>query len=1501
MTIDEALVVYFMKPVNRFIAPVVVLVVTAAACLTSFADSLVISEFLASNQNSLRDEDGDHEDWIEILNEGNAAVDLDGWFLTDDATNLTKWTFPAVVLEAGEELVLFASAKDRRDPDRILHTNFKLASEGEYLALVRPDGRTVGHHFSPSFPLQVQDVSYGLQRAPSVTSLIRTGATIRYHFPSDGEDDVREGNNADSWIAPAFPDDQWSEGTTGIGYATGEQDPYDLLIETDIEGQMFSQATSIYLRIPFSVPDPTSATSLNLKMKWDDGFVAYLNGRPLPVAEENAPSTDELSYQSSATASHSDTQAVIYDNYDISPSLLSLGTNLLCIHGLNVSEGSSDFLIVPELEALSSSATSTPAYFATPSPNAPNSSGNTSVGPLIRNVTRNIPAIELASSNPGVAADSAAEFSGVQGRQGWYYGYQEGGGLYDPDSNFIPFAGGEEGGAWNGPAQEWTGSAWDVNTSASSPWTSLEATSMHPNDSNPGPEQYPIRRWVSNTSGLHTIAGSFHNLSASGDGTTGRIFHEGNEIFSRLTDGGPSDFSIVRNLNPGDRLDFMVDSGPFDQDGSDGTNQTVIIYEGSFGITSMVVEAEVLPTMRPIQDVTLVWRVMYDQENTTPMVDDGSGGDAFAGDGIYTATISTSDLNRGEMLRWKVLASDTDGVNSRQPQFPDPRDSPEYFGTIAADSSVNNSNLPIFHWFTSSPGGANTTSGARGSVYFLGEFYDNIQADRHGQSTGGFPKKSYDFDFNKGNRFLFREGEERVKDINMLTNWADKSKTRNTLGYEMVRHSGEPAHYAFPVRIQQNGSFFSVADMVEDGDDRYLERVGLDPEGALYKMYNRLDSSSSGVNKKTRKDENNRDLQDLINGLGLSGEAKLQFGYDHLDIPGTINYLAALDLTNNRDHGHKNYYLYRDTLGSGEWRPLVWDIDLCLGRNWISGPAYFDDTFTNNNLRAGASNRLKTFVFNDTTLNQMYLRRVRSLMDQLLGPPSAPVSYIPDRVDELTLLIDPNDNNAQRGNDDADLDYRKWGSWGNRNTLREGAARIKFEHIPSRRSQLYGLNEIPSAQPETPVIRIGTVDYNPAARNASPDQSGEYFLLVNPNRTAIDCSHWEISGGISFSFPAGTVIPARGRLYVARDARGFRGRSISPKAGEKRYLISGYDGQLSARGETLTLKNEAGVLIDSIAYPGSPTPGQDYLRITEILFAPSPPTETELAVDPGLRAEDFEFVELTNTGPSPLDLGGTAFVEGISFSFEPQTILEAGHHILVVANLAAFNLRYRSDLEIAGEYTGRLSNDGEQLQIQDAAGENILEFSYNDAWYDTADDDGHSLVALNPATTSVTDFDRPVNWGVSLEQGGNPGASASEYAMTFPFWKYQNFPEDSVSDPMVTGPSVDLDADMLDTVLEYGFGRNPTTHDVEENYRASLVAHGGTDYLALSFRRRRNALDLSYEVQFSSDLVSWTTSTEPFGSPLDNGDGTETITIRDHDPARSDSARYTRVKIIVGN
>ena len=53
------------------------------------AADLVISEFVASNDRSLRDQDGDYPDWIEIQNTTVGVVSLDGWSLTDDVDDLT--------------------------------------------------------------------------------------------------------------------------------------------------------------------------------------------------------------------------------------------------------------------------------------------------------------------------------------------------------------------------------------------------------------------------------------------------------------------------------------------------------------------------------------------------------------------------------------------------------------------------------------------------------------------------------------------------------------------------------------------------------------------------------------------------------------------------------------------------------------------------------------------------------------------------------------------------------------------------------------------------------------------------------------------------------------------------------------------------------------------------------------------------------------------------------------------------------------------------------------------------------------------------------------------------------------------------------------------------------------------------------------------------------------------------------------------------------------------
>ena len=126
------------------------------------AADLVISEFLAVNDSGLVDQDGDFSDWIEIHNASSEPVSLQGWHLTDDSLDLTRWQFPSVDLDGGEYQLVRASGKNRSDPSAELHANFKLSGDGEFLALVRPDGSTIEDSFAPEFPGQVSNVSYGV-------------------------------------------------------------------------------------------------------------------------------------------------------------------------------------------------------------------------------------------------------------------------------------------------------------------------------------------------------------------------------------------------------------------------------------------------------------------------------------------------------------------------------------------------------------------------------------------------------------------------------------------------------------------------------------------------------------------------------------------------------------------------------------------------------------------------------------------------------------------------------------------------------------------------------------------------------------------------------------------------------------------------------------------------------------------------------------------------------------------------------------------------------------------------------------------------------------------------------------------------------------------------------------------------------------------------------------------------------------------------------------------
>ncbi|MEO1833539.1 MAG: lamin tail domain-containing protein [Akkermansiaceae bacterium] len=135
------------------------LIAVAAAQISS----PVISEFMASNRGTLALGDESSPDWIEIHNSSERDLDLEGWHLTDDPNDPTKWTFPfGTTLASDARLLVYATNDILVGPDLELHANFKLSDQGEYLALTKPNG-TVHQQFSPTYPKQYSDVSYGLR------------------------------------------------------------------------------------------------------------------------------------------------------------------------------------------------------------------------------------------------------------------------------------------------------------------------------------------------------------------------------------------------------------------------------------------------------------------------------------------------------------------------------------------------------------------------------------------------------------------------------------------------------------------------------------------------------------------------------------------------------------------------------------------------------------------------------------------------------------------------------------------------------------------------------------------------------------------------------------------------------------------------------------------------------------------------------------------------------------------------------------------------------------------------------------------------------------------------------------------------------------------------------------------------------------------------------------------------------------------------------------------
>ena len=294
--------------------------------------------------------------------------------------------------------------------------------------------------------------------------------------------------------------------------------------------------------------------------------------------------------------------------------------------------------------------------------------------------------------------------------------------------------------------------------------------------------------------------------------------------------------------------------------------------------------------------------------------------------------------------------------------------------------------------------------------------------------------------------------------------------------------------------------------------------------------------------------------------------------------------------------------------------------------------------------------------------------------------------------------------------------------------------------------------------------------------------------------------------------------------------------------------------------------------------------------ISEIHYHPADPSGAEFAAG-YTDADDFQFIELHNISAAAVELAGSSFSQGLTYSFTASTVLPAGGTFVVARNAAAFSMR--NGFAAGGTFVdGRLSHADETITLLSATSATIETFRYedNNPWPASADGPGYSLQLIRPRTNP--DAALPQNWTSSAAIGGSPGTVED---IRFAAWLAQ-FPALTL-----TGPLDDQDRDDLNNALEYALRTNPlipTTATTSAAIQPITVLGVTANYFTTTFRRHIGATSATWTPQFSPDLSTWQPADLTLQSSVNNGDGTENVTYRTTAPV-STSKGFGRLSVVV--
>lgn len=453
---------------------------------------------------------------------------------------------------------------------------------------------------------------------------------------------------------------------------------------------------------------------------------------------------------------------------------------------------------------------------------------------------------------------------------------------------------------------------------------------------------------------------------------------------------------------------------------------------------------------------------------------------------------------------------------------------------------------------------------------------------------------------------------KEIRKTSFTAEYADPTFIRQSLSFHMWRNAGNKVPFHYPVRLQLNGEFYQLAFHSNRFTDELIEDYyGLDPMGYGYKNVGTISTdvgtSAGSVEKKTPDDGDETSVAaykpmvdwaktfstsktvaeaELVaeaNGTEVSAEIVAQREalknavYDSFDIPAWINYLAMARITQEADDIWANISLYWDKNGNDVWMPLAYDHNLSFGA-WYFG----DDRATGRiglrptadefkshpfysgwKVRAhaksgatvGSGNYAVEALWQNPEIRQMYLRRLRTLMDEHLKAPGTAQEDTPfwKYVKLFKEVVAA----------DAVLDRAKWGTnysttviyvWDHILGWDEAFADLWDNYVVPRRTHLYETHAITNTEWETGYAS----DKNAGIPNAHPETFAPILMekveggikLTNPNTDSIDLSGWTVEGMMDvstlpedsediFTLPPGTVLLGGKSLVLAYDRKTY--------------------------------------------------------------------------------------------------------------------------------------------------------------------------------------------------------------------------------------------------------------------------------------------------------------------------------------------------------------------------